>query len=75
MPEKSHFESLHPFTARGWLKTADGRAFQTGTAHEGKDLRQLSRQWIGRLVPNWLGCMSRRLRERRVGWAWASRGA
>ena len=36
MPEESHFESLHHFTARGWSRTADGKAFQTGTAHQGK---------------------------------------
>ena len=49
-PEESNFESLHPFTVTGWLRTADGWAFQTGTAHEGKNLQQLSRQWTGRLV-------------------------
>ena len=54
MPEESHFESLHPFTVRGRLRTADCREFQTGTAHQWKDLLQLSRQWIGRLVSNWM---------------------
>ena len=49
---ETHFESLHPFTVMGSLRTAGGRAFQTGTAGEGKGLRQLSRQWIGRLVSN-----------------------
>ena len=41
------------FRSGGWVRTAGGRAFHTGTAQAGKALRQLSRLLTGSPVSSW----------------------